>query len=126
MARSGNLISLKLHSEIAGMCSVELVCRRGQLRHPAPTRPVYIATSAALSHYDRAYQAANLPTWSRQQFAIAAGSSDVELQVPAAARGACQLRVYIAGENTHALGTSDVFVKRPAATPDRKGTSRTR
>ena len=119
IATSGDVISLQLHSEIAGRCSVELICRRGQLRHPAPTRSVYVATPAALSRYDRAYQDANQPTWSRQDFTMAAGASHVELQIPTAARGACQLRVYVAGEKAHALGTSDLFVKRTATAPDR-------
>lgn len=126
MAQAGNLISLKLHSKIAGRCSVELTCRRGQLRTPAPTRSVYVATPAALRLYDRAYHDANRLTWSRQQFTLAAGSSDVELQIPAAARGACQLRIYLAGEKTHALGSHDVFVKRTATARDRDASSRPR
>ena len=112
MAQAGDITSLRIESEIAGTCSVELICRRGQLRNPAPARPTYVATPSALSLYDRTYEDANRQTWSRQQFTIPAGSFDVELPIPAAARGACQLRVYVTGKNAHALGIRNLFVKR--------------
>lgn len=119
-AVAGQTVLIRIDTPIPGSCSLELICRRGRLRNPHPARSKFDPAADALNRYDQTYDDSNRQTWSRRQLSTSAGSVALKLTIPTAARGACQVRVFVAGQKAHAQGSANLFVKRPTdASPNR-------
>jgi hypothetical protein len=112
---SGSRIQIVGQSELAGKCVLELVARRDTLRFEAPPRENFVPADFALRQYQTTYMEANDPSWARMVFDHPGGAFEQEIEIPASCRGACHVRVYVAGKQGHAMGASDLFIRQPRA-----------
>jgi hypothetical protein len=111
--RAGDVAKVKLSSEVEGSCTIDLVCRRDRLRTTAPSREYYDGRDRILREYQDVYQMANDAAWYVQTVTCRAGDTDFEFTVPPEARGQCHVRAFISGNKHSALGSADVFVRKP-------------
>lgn len=119
---AGETLRIRGGSPWAGKGVLELVCRRDRSRTPPPSRERFQATDEFLHSFQAAYAEANTSTWTAQPFTATGGDFQVDLRVPAEARGPCHVRVFLQGADDVALGATDVFVRlAPAVSP---GTTR--
>lgn len=127
-AVAGEAVSVVGISPVAGTCVLELCCKRDALRMPPPNRSQFLPNDAALSKLQVTYQQANDRTWMRQSLTVPAGEFSATIAVPAECRGACQVRAFVTGKQTHALGAASLFVKSvpPAETKTVKSTGETK
>ncbi|MBP85944.1 MAG: hypothetical protein CMJ64_04375 [Planctomycetaceae bacterium] len=100
-------------SPIDGNCTVELVCRRDRTKRRTIQRQRYDPRDDALAAYDDTYANANDRVWTTQTIAITSGEFETTLPVPAEARGASYVRVFVESPTEHALGAAKVFVRQP-------------
>jgi hypothetical protein len=114
-AVAGQSLQVSLTSELAGDCVVELVCRRDRLKEPPPERQYYDGRDRILAGFQQTYQSANNAQWCQQALRCDTGRCEVTLEVPAEARGNCHVRAYVRGAQQYALGSTDVFVRKPSA-----------
>jgi hypothetical protein len=110
---AGQTAKVKLTCNVEGECTVDLVCRRDRLRQTPPTREYYDGRDRILREYHSVYQMANDPVWCVQTVACRPGDTELEFTVPADARGQGHVRAYVAGARQAALGSADVFVRKP-------------
>ena len=110
---AGHELMIRGTSPIAGRCKIELVCRRDRTKTSMPQRQTYDPRDNALAAYDTAYARANDRVWATQTLAVTSGAFQTTLQVPAAARGASHVRVFVEAPTAHALGAAKVFVRKP-------------
>lgn len=109
-ATSGDEIEITGTTPIAGQCTVELMCRRDQLKATPPKRELYFNAEDILSGFDATYQAANDRRWTALVADVAAGAFTTKVKVPPECKGFCHVRITVAGEDRYALGTSNLFV----------------
>ena len=109
---AGKTLPLKITSPLAGKCTVQLVCRRDCLTFDTPSRPEFSLQDASLSALQSVYQRANDHRFLEHVVTITPGSFDADLAVPANAKGACHVRVFIQGKDRHAQGAADVYVRK--------------
>jgi hypothetical protein len=112
-ATSGQTIRLSGHSEVAGRGVLELVCRRDCHKEPPPVRERFDPTDKALEGYQPVYLRSLDRCWARWGLELPAGDFTTEIAVPENAGGPCHLRLLVANHTAHAVGTSNVNVKRP-------------
>ena len=112
-APAGLPLLVRGRSDVAGRCTVELVLRRDRLAFRPPHRDEYSEHQQVRDEYQQVYERANDPRLSSVELEVTPGEFTVELPVPEAARGACHVRVFIAGASACALGACDVQVRRP-------------
>ena len=110
---AGIRLSVSGTSPLAGRCTVELVCRRDELRFTPPSRTEFIDTDAVLAGYSEVYQQANLHRWTSREFQVKSGQFSTELDIPPDAHGSCHLRVYVDGGNQHAIGSTELEINPP-------------
>jgi hypothetical protein len=110
---AGERLPVRLTTDVPGDVSIELVCRRDRFKEPPPDREYYDGRDRILATYDETYRKANDVRWSQQQFRCEAGPCELWLDVPLEARGNCHVRTYIRGAANYALGSADVFVRKP-------------
>jgi hypothetical protein len=110
---AGDTVQVSLKNMVAGECIVDLVCRRDRTKEIPPVREYYDGRDRILSAYNDVYQQANNGSWYMSRFHCDAGECQVQFDVPAEARGNCHVRVYIQGTQQYALGSADVFVRKP-------------
>lgn len=111
-AVAGKTLPLRITSPLAGRCTVQLVCRRDCLTFDTPTRPEFSLVDASLNELHAVYEKANDHRYLEHVVQITPGSFDADLIVPAHARGACHVRVFIEGKGRHAQGAADVYVRK--------------
>jgi hypothetical protein len=99
-------------SPLEGTCTVELVVSRGRLTFQPPRRDRFDAL--ARTDYDDVYRRANEPRLASAEVPTRDGRFVARLAVPSAARGACQVRVFVEGANGCAAGAARVRVDQPA------------
>jgi hypothetical protein len=104
---------LALTSPLAGDGVVELAVRRDRLTFKPPRRGRF--DPRQLDGYGDVYARANEPRLVSRRLELAEGSQALELDVPAEARGACHVRVFVEGPQGCAAGAADVEIE--AATP---------
>lgn len=121
---AGGRIRVRGRSSVRGKALVELVVRRDRLHFKPPLRREYDESPASRAEYERVYALANAGCLCRRDLPVDEGEFELQLDVPATARGACHVRVYIEGRAADgsaacALGSADVFVERtsPAGAP---------
>jgi hypothetical protein len=113
---AGETLDILADVPLAGKCRVEFVCRRDRMKRPSVTRSQFEAAEAWLEAFNQTYQQANDQQWVVREFDVQPGKVTTTLAIPEQARGACHVRVSVSGATSLALGTADVFVKRPRAT----------
>ncbi len=111
---AGDSLEIECDCPLAGKCTVELVCRRDQLRVRPPPREQYDASDEALAKLDEVYGQANDRRWVFQSLDVQSGPLRTTLRVPADAFGPAHVRVYVAGQGGSALGSADVLIRRLA------------
>lgn len=109
-ATSGDVIEVTGESPIAGECTVEILCRRDQLKAAPPKRELYLNADDILSGFTTTYQAANDRRWTSIKAKVAPGAFTTKVTIPAECKGFCHVRVTVAGQERYALGTSNIFV----------------
>jgi hypothetical protein len=110
-ATSGDEIEVRGTTPIGGAFTIELLCRRDQLRFAAPKRELYFNSDELLSKYDETYEAANNRCWTTAVATVAPGAFTTKLTIPPECKGFCHVRVTVAGKERYALGTSNLFVR---------------
>jgi hypothetical protein len=111
-ASAGQSLPLKITSPLAGKCTLQLVCRRDCLTFDTPSRPEFSPQNESLNQLQDVYLRANDHRFVEHVVDITPGSFDADLAVPANARGACHVRVFIEGKDAHAQGAADVYVRK--------------
>lgn len=111
---AGETCKVKLSCDVAGTCQLDLVYRRDRLRVPPPTREYYDGRDRILRSYHELYEAANDPVLCVQTVAYRPGQSEFEFMIPEEARGQCHVRAFVRGARESALGSADIFVRKPA------------
>ena len=110
-AVAGQRIDISGRSPIAGACTVELVVRRDRLTFEPPRRRQFDPT--ALADYGRTYEQANEHRLAVTEIKLTDGSFHTQLEVPAEARGACHVRVFVEGVDQCAAGAADIRLQGP-------------
>jgi hypothetical protein len=111
--RSGEKMKIRLDSPLAGRGTLQLVCRRDGLTFSPETRGEYVESPEMLRELQNTFERANDHRWIEHPLTIPAGKFEIELPIPEQAYGFCQVRVFLTGQNSHALGGGDVYVRRP-------------
>ena len=119
---AGNVLTVTGKSPVNGIATVELVCRRDRLTFTPTVRTRLDTSDAARVTMNDTYQRANNHRWSSRSVATQEGNFRVALAVPAEAKGACHVRVYVEGKHECAVGATDVYIRRasdePTASPE--------
>jgi Peptidase family C25 len=111
-ARAGDILPLRLSTPVAGKCTLQLVCRRDCLTIAPPARDTFAATPAAMQLQQHVYEKANDNRYAEHVMDMQPGTFDAEILIPAHATGFCQVRVFMEGKSSCALGGSDVYIHR--------------
>ena len=111
--QAGQVLELSGHCELAGKCTIELVSRRDRSRTNPRGRTKFDSASASLADYNEQYVLANDPLWKRVEMDFAGGEFKASITVPSEARGPCHVRVRVQGQQAFALGSADLFIRRP-------------
>jgi hypothetical protein len=90
------------------------------LRFAAPLRDKFDPSDEALAAFTDLYHEANDPCWTRQEYDFAGGSFRADLEIPAEAMGPCHVRVFVCSDESCALGSTDVLVRRATSQPPQK------
>ena len=109
-ATGGDELEIVGKTPIAGECTIELICRRDQLRIAAPKRELYLNAEDVLEGFHETYHAANDRRWTAAVAQVEPGEFRTTVKVPEHCKGFCHVRITVAGEDRYALGTSNVFV----------------
>jgi len=112
---SGEPLSVKGTSPLDGPCVVELVCRRDRLTFKPKARPKFLNERGWLDGLQETYKKANNTLWDAKQLAIVDGKFEVELQIPENATGLSHVRAYVQGAEDFAMGSKDIYLRRPPA-----------
>jgi len=107
---AGEVLEISGAAPIGGRCTFELVCQRGRTKFRPPLRSDF--AQADLASFDGVYRRANDSTYVMHQVDVQPGEFQASLRVPIEAKGPCNIRVYIQGQRTHALGAADIYVSR--------------
>jgi hypothetical protein len=110
---AGEVLQVTMDCPLPGEGTLEFVCRRDRSRTPLPTRLRFEPTHRFLASFNDTYRRINDPVWWSRPVRLPAGSSTLELPVPADARGPCHVRILLSGSDAFALGARDVFVRAP-------------
>jgi hypothetical protein len=113
VAKAGAKLAVSLTTPLAGRGVVELAVRRDRLTFSPPRREQFDAST--LGGYDEIYRLANETRLVSRRVELAAGSSAIELEVPGEARGACHVRIFLAGPDGCAAGAGDVRIDNETA-----------
>ena len=123
--RAGERLRLSGESGVEGSCTVELVARRDQLTFEPPRRSQYDASPASLVKFSEIYRRANDQRWIHAQTRAAGGRFDIQLDVPAEARGASHVRVFIEGSKNFAAGSTEIEILAAADADSKQAVSGT-
>jgi hypothetical protein len=110
-ATSGDELELVGSSEIAGKCTIELVCRRDKLTFASPSRSDFQLTRESLATLDKVYAKANDQRWASWEIDISPGEFRTKVRVPELCTGHCHVRAYVQGREDFALGATDLYVR---------------
>lgn len=111
-AVSGEEIRIQVKSPVAGTAVLELVCRRDRTTFPPPSRPRFEARDAWLRELQETYRRANDTAWITTKLDVSQGEFSTSIRVPDIARGLGHVRIYIRGNDSFALGSSDIYLRR--------------
>ncbi len=119
---AGQSIEIQGTSPIAGRCHIELVARRDRLTFKPPVRGRYDGSERSLRGYDDVHRRANNRRWVSTVLDIASdrkpgGTFAMTLKVPDSAYGPSHARVFVDGKGDFAIGSANVFIRRPSPQP---------
>lgn len=114
-AKAGQVIEIQGKTDIAGPAIVELVCRRDKLRFVAPKRDRFDPSHEGLLSFQGVYEEANNRCWTFRQLQLSAGEFRTSLEIPEGCEGPCHVRVFVAAADRHALGHTQVLVRKETA-----------
>lgn len=112
-ALAGQEISISINSPVEGHGTLELAVRRDRLTFQPTRRRSFDSTSS--DEYRETYQRANEPRLATLQIKLRQGPTMARLNVPAEARGACHVRVFVEGAEGCAAGAADIRIEAPQA-----------
>ena len=117
-AVAGQTIDVSIESPFNGNATLELVVRRDRLSFRPQPRTKYAVTAAALSEFDKTYQAANDPRLVTQPIRLSgnsktSGPQTVQLTIPPEADGNCHVQVYLHNGSSFAMGSANISIRRP-------------
>jgi len=110
-AESGSEIEIRGVSPIRGNVRVELTCRRDHSIFALPKRIKYSTAHAELAEYNTVFQQANSRIWAEVDLGICEGEFAGKVQVPANCEGPCHIRIVVQGDESIAIGSSDLVVQ---------------
>lgn len=111
--QSGDVLTVRGSSPIAGMLSLDLSYRRDRLTFDFAGRAAFDESDPSLDEFDATYRRANDRTLQVVERPIEAGPFEVTITVPEWARGAAVIRAFVAGEQEAALGSVDLTIRKP-------------
>lgn len=110
---AGQMIDVTGRSTVTGRGLVELVCRRDRFKFEPPSRDKFESTQQFLAALHETYAKANDRSWASYLVQFdAAGEFTLPLKIPDDAYGPCHLKIHVEGRQNHALGATNVFVRR--------------
>ena len=77
--RAGGQLAVSFHSELAGIGTIELVCRRDRSRISPPRRPSFDPADEALAEYSRVYAQTNDRRWAANTIRCSIGETNTVL-----------------------------------------------
>ena len=113
-AEAGETLIVRTSIPFAGRMRVELNSHPGQLTFPPPQRTRYQDNDNWLADFEDVYKRANDPRWWNQQLRVRESPCTIQIPIPAAAQGACSVRVVLEGRGGWATGASSLYI-RPIA-----------
>ena len=96
---------------LAGSGVLELVCRRDCHKTPPPVRERFDPTDKGLAALHDTYVQSLDRCWGRWALDLPAGRFGTEITIPTECRGPCHVRLLVAGDRAHALGSANLYVK---------------
>jgi hypothetical protein len=109
---AGETLRIAGTCDVDGLCEVELVVRRDRLTFDAPTRDAYDESAASMARYAEFYRRANDPRLAFTSVHARDGKFSAEIDVPSDVDGPCNVRVFVQGEQSAAIGASDLYIRR--------------
>lgn len=124
-AQPGDELQITGTTALAGQGVLELICRRDQFKAPPPKRERFDPRDAALAEYQGVYEQTLDRCFGRWALDLPQGEFATNIKIPEGCQGPCHVRLLVAGEKSHALGSANLFVKtkppvRSASLPDSK------
>jgi hypothetical protein len=113
-AQPGEKLRISGHTALGGQGVLELICRRDQFKSPPPKRERFDPRDVALAEYQGVYEQALDRCFSRWALDLPQGDFATDITIPEDCQGPCHVRLLVAGEKSHALGSANLFVKTPA------------
>jgi Peptidase family C25 len=110
---AGETIVIEGNSPLTGECTIELVCRRDELKEPMPRRRAISPTEEAFAELDATYWKANDQRYVSKTITVTKGAFRLPLQVPENTNGSCHVRGIVIGSRDCALGSTDIWVGLP-------------
>ena len=110
-AKPGQVLRIAGTCTVDGPATVELTVRRDRLSFRPPLRSIYPTTSDELSRFQEIYRRANDPRLTSVETAAHDGRFLVEMTIPAYAEGPCNIRAFVEGERTFAMGAVEIAVE---------------
>jgi hypothetical protein len=110
----GEKVRITGTTALAGQGVLELVCRRDQFKTQPPKRERFDPRDAALAEYQGVYEQALDRCYASWALDLPKGDFATDITIPADCRGPCHVRLLVAGEKSHALGSANLQV-RPEA-----------
>ena len=111
-ALAGSDVAVDIQSPVAGEALVELSYRRDRLTFRPQRRESSLMSDAELNQLQQEYQQANNRVKSTMRIQLASGQTQLDLPIPADARGHCNIRIFISGEGQCALGSCPVQIRQ--------------
>ena len=122
IAESSSRLKVRGYSAVEGKLTLDLIVRRDRVPEPARQalqKQKNVAASSDTGEKENAltktqiYNLANQPILANCSMMIPAGDFEVEIDIPADAKGACALRAFVESENSWGLGAKELTVRAP-------------
>ncbi len=122
VAESSSRLKVRGYSAVEGKLTLDLIVRRDRV--PEPARQAFQRQKNAVADTKvgiqgkvltktQIYDLANRPILANRSLRIPAGDFEVEIDIPADAKGACALRAFVESESSWGLGAKEVTIRAP-------------
>jgi hypothetical protein len=125
-AQPGEKLRITGNTSLAGQGVLELVCRRDQFKTSPPKRERFDPRDAALAEFQGVYEDALDRCYSRWALDLPQGEFATDITIPPECRGPCHVRLLVAGEKSHGLGSANLYVRPQTIESSRAGSAATR
>jgi hypothetical protein len=110
---AGDQLRVQGQTDLAGQCTVELVCRRDRLTFAPPPRPKFDGNIETVKEMHQTFSRANDSRWAGRTLWVEPGGFQTTLTIPAHAKGPAHVRIAVHGEREFGLGAVDVIIQPP-------------